>query len=175
MNNNGFWIGWLDSMSLPLQSLLISITTAHKQWLSKTPSILSWTTGLLYSNMTDKLLSWVWVLDITTDDQSASLCWNKVTLLGLTTRFLLLSDSWAFVDMGSSLTRGRVCRLELLLVLASAVFFMSVSYGTHDHILLSQIPHFPFRWLLRYAGLRLQLRENRIETSTSNSQLSFCY
>jgi hypothetical protein len=38
-----------------------------------------------------------------------------------------------------SLTRGRVCRLRLLLVLASAVILGSESSGTHDHILLSQI------------------------------------
>jgi hypothetical protein len=40
----------------------------------------------------------------------------------------------------SSLTRGCVCRLRLLLVLASAVILRSESRGTHDHILLSQIP-----------------------------------
>jgi hypothetical protein len=38
-----------------------------------------------------------------------------------------------------SLTRGRVCRLKLLLVLASAVILRSESRGTRDHILLSQI------------------------------------
>jgi hypothetical protein len=37
-----------------------------------------------------------------------------------------------------SLTRGRVCRLQLLVVLASAVLG-SESRGAHDHILLSQI------------------------------------
>jgi hypothetical protein len=53
-----------------------------------------------------------------------------------------------------SLARGRVCRLQLLLVIASAVIFASESHGTHDHILLSQIRDFPFRRLLRLAGLR---------------------
>jgi hypothetical protein len=38
-----------------------------------------------------------------------------------------------------SLTRGRVCRLQLLLVLASAVIFEFESRGTHVHILLYQI------------------------------------
>jgi hypothetical protein len=33
---------------------------------------------------------------------------------------------------------GRICRLQLLLVLASAVILGSLSRGTHDHILLSQ-------------------------------------
>jgi hypothetical protein len=37
------------------------------------------------------------------------------------------------------LTRGWVCRLQLLLALASAVILRSVSHGTHDHILLCQI------------------------------------
>jgi hypothetical protein len=53
-----------------------------------------------------------------------------------------------------SLTRGRVCRLQLLLGLASAVILRSESRGTCDHILLSQIRDFPFRRLLRLAGLR---------------------
>jgi hypothetical protein len=44
-----------------------------------------------------------------------------------------------------SLTRRRVCRLQLLLVLASAV-----------NILLSQIRDFPFCRLLRLAELRLK-------------------
>jgi hypothetical protein len=43
----------------------------------------------------------------------------------------------------SSLTRGWVCRLQLLLVLASAVILRSKSRGTHDHILLSQIRDSP--------------------------------
>jgi hypothetical protein len=38
-----------------------------------------------------------------------------------------------------SLTRGRVCCLQPLLVLTSAVILGSQSQGTHDHILLSQI------------------------------------
>jgi hypothetical protein len=42
-----------------------------------------------------------------------------------------------------SLTRGRVCRLQLLLVLASAVILGSESRGTHDHILKYQIRDFP--------------------------------
>jgi hypothetical protein len=53
-----------------------------------------------------------------------------------------------------SLTRGRVCRLQLLLALASVVVLGSESRGTRDHILLSQIRDFSFRRLLRLAGLR---------------------
>jgi hypothetical protein len=43
----------------------------------------------------------------------------------------------------SSLTRGWVCLLQLLLVLANAVILRSESRGTHDHILLSQIRDSP--------------------------------
>jgi hypothetical protein len=53
-----------------------------------------------------------------------------------------------------SLMRGRVCRLKLLLAIASAVIFGSESLRTRGHILLSQIPDFPFRRLLRLAGSR---------------------
>jgi hypothetical protein len=80
-----------------------------------------------------------------------------------------------------SLTRERVCRLQLLLILASSVIRGSQSRVTRDHILLSQIrdspkpggpspriymsqeqggpvippgTEFPFRRLLRLAGLR---------------------
>jgi uncharacterized protein (DUF2141 family) len=40
---------------------------------------------------------------------------------------------------GSSLTRGRVRRLQLLLALANVVILGSKSHGILDHILLSQI------------------------------------
>jgi hypothetical protein len=53
-----------------------------------------------------------------------------------------------------SLTRRRVCRLQLLLALASAVILGSEFYGTRDHILLPQIRNFPFRRLLRLSELQ---------------------
>jgi hypothetical protein len=43
----------------------------------------------------------------------------------------------------SSLTRGWVCHLQLLLALASAVIHGSESRETHNHILLSQIRDSP--------------------------------
>jgi hypothetical protein len=43
----------------------------------------------------------------------------------------------------SSLTRERVCRLQLLLVLASEVILRSESRGTDDHILLPEIRDSP--------------------------------
>jgi hypothetical protein len=45
--------------------------------------------------------------------------------------------------VASSLTRGRACRLLLLLALAREVILQSNSRGTHDHILLSQIRDSP--------------------------------
>jgi hypothetical protein len=56
------------------------------------------------------------------------------------TTYLLLFDSYGIAVCGApSLTRGRVCLLYMLLVLASAVFLGSESLGIRDHILLSQI------------------------------------
>jgi hypothetical protein len=43
----------------------------------------------------------------------------------------------------SSLMRGWVCRLQLLLALASAFILRSQTSRTHDHILLSQIRDSP--------------------------------
>jgi hypothetical protein len=43
----------------------------------------------------------------------------------------------------SPLTRGKVCRFQLLLALARVVILTSESRGTHDHILLSQIRDSP--------------------------------
>jgi hypothetical protein len=53
-----------------------------------------------------------------------------------------------------SLTTGRVCPLQLLLVLASVVILGSESRGTRYHILLSHIRDFPFCRLLWLSGLR---------------------
>jgi hypothetical protein len=49
----------------------------------------------------------------------------------------------SIVLMYHFLGRGWVCRLQLLLVLASAVILRSESRGTHDHILLPQIRDSP--------------------------------
>jgi hypothetical protein len=89
---------------------------------------------------------------ITTDGQSANLSWNKAPIWGLRPNFYY---SQTVCWCGAlALTRGRVCRLKLLLALASAVIFGSESRGTRKHILLSQIRDFPFRRILRLAWLR---------------------
>jgi hypothetical protein len=66
------------------------------------------------------------------------------------------------------LTRGWVCRLQLLLGLASAVIFESESHRTRGNIFLSQIRDFPFRRLLRLSGLRWRYRP-RLHTGWNNS------
>jgi hypothetical protein len=59
--------------------------------------------------------------------------------------------NWTLTDnpyTKSSLTRGWVCRLQLLLAFASAVILGSQSLGTHDHMLLSQTRDSP-TWSVR--------------------------
>jgi hypothetical protein len=122
---------------------------------------------------------------LTTDCQSASLSWCQATIK-TRSQFLFLLEIFfrqlrVCYFVVPSLTRGRVCNLLLLLVLASAVPLRSESRGTQSHILLSQflrlpqprgpgpcicIPQeqngpdippgtgFPFRRLIRLTGLR---------------------
>jgi hypothetical protein len=67
------------------------------------------------------------------------------THLGFMTRYVLLFDSYGLVFVERPLWReGGSVFLYMLLALASAVFLESESFGTHDHILLSQIWDFPF-------------------------------
>jgi hypothetical protein len=68
--------------------------------------------------------------------------------------FITVRPLWVCWCEALSLTRGRVCHLQLQLSLASAVILGFQSHGTRDHILLSQIRDFHFRRLLRLAGLR---------------------
>jgi hypothetical protein len=72
-----------------------------------------------------------------------------------------------------SLTRGRVSRLQLLPALASAVIFRSKSRGTRDHILLAQIRDFPFRRLLRLAGLRWRYSTPPPHVWTDESRINY--
>jgi hypothetical protein len=69
--------------------------------------------------------------------QSASVLVSG-TQLGSMTPFLFLSHSWGLCGW-PSLMRGRVCSLQFLLGLASAVIIGSETNRTHDHILLSEI------------------------------------
>jgi hypothetical protein len=64
-----------------------------------------------------------------------------ISPLGLTTsNFIFQLNLYGYSPyVTTSLKRGWVCRLQLLLVLASTVILRSHSRGTHDHIFLSQI------------------------------------
>jgi hypothetical protein len=62
---------------------------------------------------------------------------------GPKTRFLLLSDSCGFFDVGRPLWWVYGCCLQFLLTFDSAVTLGSEPRGTHDHSLLSRIRHSP--------------------------------
>jgi hypothetical protein len=91
---------------------------------------------------------------ITTDSQSASLSWKKAPIWGLRPDIYMPLIITALFLWASSLTRGRVWLLYMLLALASVVFLGSEFLWTRNRILLSQIWDFPFRRLLRLAGSR---------------------
>jgi hypothetical protein len=83
----------------------------------------------------------------TTDSQSASLSWCQASLRAYD-QFLFLLEIFlrqlqVCYFMASSLTRGRVCNLLLLLGLANTVPLGSESLGTQDHISLSQFLRLP--------------------------------
>jgi hypothetical protein len=88
-----------------------------------------------------------------TNSQLASLSWNKALIWGLWPDFITVRQLRVCWCGSLSLMRGRICRLHLLMVL-SAVILGSESPETRDRILLSQIRDFPFRRLLRLAGIR---------------------
>jgi hypothetical protein len=116
-----------DSSASVLTSLL-----SGEYYAAEAPSLLSLPCGTQLST------DWVKVTLRLTVSQSVSL--GVEPHLGLMTRYLLLLHSYGLVFCGApSLTRGRVCLLNMLLVLASAVFLGSESLGIRDHILLSQI------------------------------------
>jgi hypothetical protein len=62
----------------------------------------------------------------------------------MTSNFIFQNNTCGYSPyVTSSLTRGWICPLQLLLVLASTVILRYKSCGTHNHILLSQIQDFP--------------------------------
>jgi hypothetical protein len=67
----------------------------------------------------------------------------------------------------SSLMRGWVCRLQLLLAFANAVILRSESRGTHDHILISHIRDSP-TW-----GTRVLAKSKSNKKSKSKSNLLY--
>jgi hypothetical protein len=161
-------IGFIGT-SLQLQLII----TAHNQWLSKTHSIPYWTTSVFSSTMTDLVL----IYDRSLLKRRLSYeCRMSLSLtLSLTLWPTVSRSLWLGIKHPSgvsdqisitvrqlgvcwygaiSLTRERVCPIQLLLAFASAVILGSQSRRTRDHILLSQIRDFRFRRLLRLTRLR---------------------
>jgi hypothetical protein len=104
-NNNGFWIGWLDLLTLLLQSLLITIkysaiANLPTSEITRTGSILvlvlCWTLLSLYSQLNSQLS-----LTLILRPTISRLVLESSTLLGLTSRSLLLSDSCGFLIWGA--------------------------------------------------------------------------
>jgi hypothetical protein len=90
---------------------------------------------------------------VTTDGQSECLSWNKALIWSLRPEIFITLWQLRFSFCGApSLTRGRVCLLYMLVVLASRVLLGSESLWYRDHILQSHIWDLPLRRLLRLAG-----------------------
>jgi hypothetical protein len=72
-----------------------------------------------------------------------SSCWRQAPLDSDQQLFFKLNPCCYSPSVTSSLTRGWVCRLQLLLALARTVILGPESRGTHDHSFLSQIRDSP--------------------------------
>jgi hypothetical protein len=103
-----------------------------------------WTTSVRPTSMK---ISWIELSYVMTDVPSASLSWNKAPIGAYDETFITVRQLKVCWFGALSLTRARVCRLQFLLVLVSAVILGSESFGTREHILLSHIWDFPFRRL----------------------------
>jgi hypothetical protein len=144
-NNNGFWTG-----CLALLTLSFTIIRNHNKLqqftlndcLRLAPFLLSF--SFSFESESESY--------VTTDDQLASLSWNKAPSGAYDQIFITFRQLCVCWCGTLSLTRGRICHLQLLLTLASKVILRSESRGTRDHILLSQIRD--FRRLLRLGVLR---------------------
>jgi hypothetical protein len=171
-NNNRIWIGCLDLLP---SSIIITLNYNQFQQLTINdyPRLAPILTGLRVSSLRLWLI-WFWFTSHSLlvyerrMPNDGSLMNESVQVKVKVTLRLTVSQSVSLGDRiliavwqlrscfcgAPSLTRGRVCLLYMLLVLASADFPGSKSLGTRDHILLSQVWHYHFRRLLRLAGSR---------------------
>jgi hypothetical protein len=137
-----------NNMGLDITSLLY--TALQLELITTANTLISlWMTSTIWRNFYCRLnlglvSSTPWIQSpsqsyITTDSQSASLSLNKAPICGLQPYFINVRLLRVCLYGALSLTRGHVCRLLLLLDIASAVILGSEFRGTRDHILLSQI------------------------------------
>jgi hypothetical protein len=107
---------------------------------------------------------------IMTDGQSASLSWNKSPIWGLRPDFYYcqLRVCWCGAHF---LTRGRVCYLQLLLALASAVILGSKVRGTRGHIVLDSSLPFSSPPTTRMATVEVRIRPRLHTLATSGLSL----
>jgi hypothetical protein len=124
-----------------------TVSSGRRLWIQR------WTFGSItvFSLTQIPQLPWDWFWPITSSSESESELlydwWLIANQFVLATSLLRLTPSNFIFQLNtcgysphvtSSLTRKWVCRLQLLLVIASAVTIGSESRGTHDYILLSQ-------------------------------------
>jgi hypothetical protein len=143
-------IGLIDAFFYNLSLNHNYITTAHNQWLLKTRSFLA---ALRLSSLLVFLLLWLtyeWLLTYDCLRSSRVSCCDRRYVgikhpTGVYDQIFITVRHLRVCWIGApSLMRGRVCRLKLLLALASAVILGSESRGTRDHNLMSQISGLSF-------------------------------
>jgi hypothetical protein len=108
----------------------VSFSLSVFSWLT----LHSWTLSH-YCNLTDLRISYY----TTGRLPPISSSWRQASWDSRHSNFIFQMNTYGYSShVIFSLTRGWVCTLQSLLVLASAVNLRSESSGTHDHILLSQ-------------------------------------
>jgi hypothetical protein len=130
---------WLFTNSPTNSSTPCTALNSLPDWRpSHTNALLFWLTP---TQLTKRSLSLSYV---TTGGQSASLSWNKAPIWVLWQDFIIVRQLLVCWFGAPSLTRGRFCRLQLLLILASAVIFGSVQINCTEFNLNYQffIVHF---------------------------------